>query len=165
LLDIILIISISSFLCKKTKSARPSLYDLKPEAVWQNCPFSAEIYRNLCLYVSNFPGRHPWTKMKIWLRKAYNVSIIFILVQGYLHVLTYLILLTPHQRNLLQPSLSWASQPGSRVSPKKIISAENGQFCHTASSFKSCSYDSYTKRDMDISITWYLANIWAKLCL
>jgi hypothetical protein len=26
------------------------------------------VYRNLCLYVSNFLGRHPLTRMKIWIQ-------------------------------------------------------------------------------------------------
>jgi hypothetical protein len=62
LLDILLLISISSFV---SEAAQGLLYDLKPEVVWQNSPFSAEIYRNLCLYVYDFLGRHPWTRKKM----------------------------------------------------------------------------------------------------
>jgi hypothetical protein len=31
-------------------------HDLKPEAVWQNSQFLAEIYKIFCLYVNNFLG-------------------------------------------------------------------------------------------------------------
>ena len=39
--------------------------------IWQNYAFLAEIYRNLCLYVSNFLGNHPWTRMKTCIQLCY----------------------------------------------------------------------------------------------
>jgi hypothetical protein len=33
--------------------------------VWQIFPFFAEIHRNMCRFMNNFPGRHPWTRMKM----------------------------------------------------------------------------------------------------
>jgi hypothetical protein len=43
-----------------TKSifVQETVHDLKPEVAWQNDPFSAEMYRNLCRYMNNFLGSH-----------------------------------------------------------------------------------------------------------
>jgi hypothetical protein len=45
---IVVLISISRFVYV---AAQALLYDLKPEAVWQNSPFSAEIYKNVSMYI------------------------------------------------------------------------------------------------------------------
>jgi hypothetical protein len=131
LLDTLLLISISSFVFVATQS---QLSGLKPEAVWQNSPFSAEIYRNLCLYVNNFLGRHPRTRMKMCIQLYGYVSYTmyhFILVRG------------------------WRSR---KLFIKRHIflqdSAKKGYFCHSTSGLKSYSYAqavSNKKLDMDIN--------------
>jgi hypothetical protein len=57
------------------------LYDLKPEVIWQNYPFSAEMYRNLCFMEVIFLGatlnKDENLYTLIWLCKLYYASFSF----------------------------------------------------------------------------------------